>query len=651
MSRRFGDLWALAFSDLRRGRGDSPEVGPGSELGSLIATIGIVALLFAAAWQVAVAFVSFSVAGGDGPRLAVAATAIGVVALLAIEHHGLAPVVPAAMASTGLWMYVLGGDTNSVVAFAGSWQINFASFVAGLVVLGAAAVPIVAVGAAIVSAGILWSLPTWGAGFALLVLITQLSIIVALRWGMLTLTRAASATDELEAAVARSTSRRRVTEHVSAQVAEESRVLHDTAINTLGAIAHGGAGTADTERVRAQCRRDVAFLTGLRGGPLPPMSSSLLDVFQQPGLPIRRLGAPDGELRRWDAALQGSVRDAIVACVREAVTNATKHSGADHVEVDVRASDVLLTVEVRDSGVGFRAGSTNGFGISRSILGRATQQGFRASVESDPGSGTVVTLEVPAAPPRQVPTNGDESVTVDLLGTRAARLWGLGVALVSIALFCAGSVNEHAALYPMIGLMLCVRALNVGVPGFGSSRVNLVVLAVVPSAVYALAAAATGFGSVSANHWHALAPTGPFVLLLAVTTSVVRRSVAAGAWIVTSLVLAARAGATSAGSAHVVLVAAGVGLAFTGVWVVFQRLLRHLGRQSFEARKELAALDRRAQLDAANQGGACGSGWPRAWTRPSSCWTRSPPVSGPWGPRRRGMRARRRSGTSGRSCR
>lgn len=174
-------------------------------------------------------------------------------------------VFPPAMGGLGAWGYIASGDTGSVLTFAACWQINFASCAAGLLVLSRWIVPAVIGGTMAISVMILIELPEWGSQLPGAILVTQAAIIAALRLGLPALLSLAARTDVQEQAAERARDRAEIAHRVSAQVAEESRVLHDTVINTLGAIASGGAATRDVDRVREQCAHNLAVVSGLPG--------------------------------------------------------------------------------------------------------------------------------------------------------------------------------------------------------------------------------------------------------------------------------------------------------------------------------------------------------------------------------------------------
>ncbi len=88
----------------------------------------------------------------------------------------------------------------------------------------------------------------------------------------------------------------------------------------------------------------------------------------------------------------------IYRIVQEAISNAKRHSGSDRVEVRLTQADDRLHVEIQDWGVGFNPRSVpeNRFGL-QGISERARLLRGRASVESAPGKGTRVFVDLPVA--------------------------------------------------------------------------------------------------------------------------------------------------------------------------------------------------------------------------------------------------------------
>lgn len=86
---------------------------------------------------------------------------------------------------------------------------------------------------------------------------------------------------------------------------------------------------------------------------------------------------------------------AVFRIVQEALTNVTAHAGATEVRVSVGETAQRLLVRVSDDGCGFDiTRSQSGLGL-RGIAERAHQLGGLCDVASQPGTGTVVSVQLP----------------------------------------------------------------------------------------------------------------------------------------------------------------------------------------------------------------------------------------------------------------
>ena len=91
---------------------------------------------------------------------------------------------------------------------------------------------------------------------------------------------------------------------------------------------------------------------------------------------------------------------AVFRIVQEALTNIAKHANASHAEVSIRREGDAMQVRVRDDGVGFAVGGTrkpDSFGLL-GMRERITLLRGSAAIESAPGGGTTIAIEIPMAP-------------------------------------------------------------------------------------------------------------------------------------------------------------------------------------------------------------------------------------------------------------
>ena len=106
-----------------------------------------------------------------------------------------------------------------------------------------------------------------------------------------------------------------------------------------------------------------------------------------------------------DLVLGGPIGEDVEAVVRELLTNAVRHSGADHIRVSVAVDAASVRVRVEDDGVGIpehaaRSGLDN-------LRSRAERREGHLRIDSDPGA-TMIEWGVPA--PGAHPDAGDDAI-------------------------------------------------------------------------------------------------------------------------------------------------------------------------------------------------------------------------------------------------
>lgn len=93
--------------------------------------------------------------------------------------------------------------------------------------------------------------------------------------------------------------------------------------------------------------------------------------------------------------LPPQVETAVYRTVQEALTNATRHSRAARVDIEVDQVDGMLRLLISDDGVGFETGTgRGGLGLT-GMRERADAVGGRLEILSAPGAGTKITLWLP----------------------------------------------------------------------------------------------------------------------------------------------------------------------------------------------------------------------------------------------------------------
>ena len=80
--------------------------------------------------------------------------------------------------------------------------------------------------------------------------------------------------------------------------------------------------------------------------------------------------------------------------VQEALRNTCRHAGAKHARILVHATDRQLLLSVQDDGSGFDPAREKGLGLL-GMEERASHLGGACSIDSKPGCGTIITLQLP----------------------------------------------------------------------------------------------------------------------------------------------------------------------------------------------------------------------------------------------------------------
>ncbi|HEX6715379.1 MAG TPA: sensor histidine kinase [Thermoleophilaceae bacterium] len=193
---------------------------------------------------------------------------------------------------------------------------------------------------------------------------------------------------------------------IDAQDHERRRIasaLHDDVVQDLAGL--GFSLSAAAARTESPELGEAASQTRLT---MRKLRSALVDIYP-PSLQRAGLSAAIDDLA---GSLRASVdihapastglppeKDALIfRTVQEGLRNVAKHAEAQHVTVRIDVSDGVATAEVSDDGRGFTpngSGDREHMGLEM-LSDLAEEAGGRLAVESRPGAGTKLRLEVPA---------------------------------------------------------------------------------------------------------------------------------------------------------------------------------------------------------------------------------------------------------------
>ena len=161
------------------------------------------------------------------------------------------------------------------------------------------------------------------------------------------------------------------------ELAESTRRLRELVVTTL----------QDVRRLAVELRP-----TALDDFGLVPALERLVETFrEQTGIEV------DLEPRLGEERLPSDVETTLYRITQEALTNVVKHAHAKRVSIVLTRRDGSISAVIEDDGQGFQEGKGSGNGLG--LLGmqeRVALVDGRLSVESSPGSGTTLSIEVPA---------------------------------------------------------------------------------------------------------------------------------------------------------------------------------------------------------------------------------------------------------------
>lgn len=146
----------------------------------------------------------------------------------------------------------------------------------------------------------------------------------------------------------------------------------------------------------AEARRSVNALRPpqLENAGLPEALAEVVDGWTAAnGVPVSVTTTGDAR------AMHPEVEVALLRTAQEALANVAKHASASRVGLTLSYMGDVVTLDVRDDGVGFDLGAPgDGFGLT-TMRQRVQRLAGVLEVESEPGGGTAISASVPAVAP------------------------------------------------------------------------------------------------------------------------------------------------------------------------------------------------------------------------------------------------------------
>jgi two-component system, NarL family, sensor kinase len=173
--------------------------------------------------------------------------------------------------------------------------------------------------------------------------------------------------------------------------AQQSDTTPRTELRDL--LRHAGRVTRDSMRQLRSLLVEI-YPPNLHDAGLEPAIADLLAPLRRRGIETEL--APDGVGR-----LPPESEQLIFRTAQEALRNVADHANASHVTVSLEQRDGMIVALIRDDGEGFDAAAAAArreeghFGLAL-LVDRAADLGGQLRIESKPGEGTAITLELPS---------------------------------------------------------------------------------------------------------------------------------------------------------------------------------------------------------------------------------------------------------------
>ncbi|MGB3484111.1 MAG: hypothetical protein WBB07_18080 [Mycobacterium sp.] len=240
-----------------------------------------------------------------------------------------------------------------------------------------------------------------------------------------------------------------------------SRMVHDTIVNTLGAIAT--ARIASSDRLVAQrCAEDVQ-MTDVLGRSATPLHPSMDAVLAHAGaLDVDLESEGLAQLEQHLSSEPSWRRREIVAILRETVTNVAKHAGVTQARLHYDAR--TYTVTVSDDGTGM----TDVASLSGSLKTRADDARARVQITSGPDRGTAVELSIPPLndSPRGIFEAASARMATSIVAVMLTEFTVIGVVVLAFG----GDWSSSAVTPPLLMWLVVAAVLMALLKNAGRAR-------------------------------------------------------------------------------------------------------------------------------------------------------------------------------------
>jgi signal transduction histidine kinase len=191
-----------------------------------------------------------------------------------------------------------------------------------------------------------------------------------------------------------------------------SHDLHDNTVQTLYAIQlglnhtgqklqpHAGEARRELAAVRSELDTVIAeircFIAAEENGDKPSDLAAVLRALGQRAEVTTTTRIEVSCDPNAAEKLNGNQAVQLANIAREALSNSLRHGRPNHVRMELRSETDTVHLEISDDGIGFELkSSSRGVGLT-SMAARAREGGGEFDIQSSPGKGTRVVIQVPA---------------------------------------------------------------------------------------------------------------------------------------------------------------------------------------------------------------------------------------------------------------
>lgn len=250
-----------------------------------------------------------------------------------------------------------------------------------------------------------------------------------------------------------------------------ARILHDTVVNTFGAIANGTSGTR-TDLVRQRCARDLSVLRRA-SDPLPSTDGDLgATAYKRVACDVVAAAHRQARLLNLQLTVNAdnheikapqSVVEAVVGALDEALLNAAKHSGTRIVELTVSATSAAFDIDITDHGRGLLTAVRTDQRALTSITTRCSRVNVETEVVPALDGGTTVRLGWRRNSAGSSPTETPVRRSVLVKSLPLVARWVLGWFTAIFAVEVIVSWGSGTTLSELVALLLLVLSAGVAI--------------------------------------------------------------------------------------------------------------------------------------------------------------------------------------------